>query len=289
MKKIIKSPGSATIINAIATGRGSAFGIDLAIECKAKTQDSQITASNDVGAGTDFMVRCAENVFNEYGISAEEFGIDLSTMSDLPMASGLSSSSALSNGITAVCSKIISEEFDLKPLDDFDIINLAIESSLEAKVTITGAFDDASASYFGGVVVTDNTYRELLIKEKMDEFDVLIHMPDYISKSGSSDVERMKVLSSLVETAFNLAKNREYFKALNMNGLIYAATLGFDSSIAIDALSKGALASGLSGTGSAFVAVCPADRIDDVKQSWEKYEGRIIQTKVNNTGCELIK
>ena len=32
MKTIVRSPGSATIINAIATGFGSAFGIDLAIK-----------------------------------------------------------------------------------------------------------------------------------------------------------------------------------------------------------------------------------------------------------------
>ncbi len=289
MRKIVKSPGSATIINAIATGCGSAFGIDLAIECEAKTQNSGITAKNDVGAPTEFMIDCAKNVFDTYGVSLDEFGIDLSTKSALPMASGLSSSSALSNAITAICSRIISEEFEQKPLNDFDIINLAIESSLKAKVTITGAFDDATASYFGGVVVTDNKYRELLVHEKMDEFDVLVYMPNYISKSGSSDVERMKVLSPLVETAFDIAKSGDYFKALNMNGLIYAATLGFNSSIAIDALSKGALASGLSGTGSAFVAVCPPDKIDDVKQVWQNYDGKIIDTKVNNNGCEFIK
>jgi shikimate kinase len=36
MKKSVRSPGSATIINAIATGFGSAFGIGLDIECDAK-------------------------------------------------------------------------------------------------------------------------------------------------------------------------------------------------------------------------------------------------------------
>lgn len=289
MKKIIKSPGSATIINAIATGYGSAFGIDLCIKCKAKTQNNDITAKNDVGANTEFMVKCAQNVFNKYGISTNEFGIDLSTKSDLPMASGLSSSSALSNGITAICSNIIAEEFNLKPLNDFDIINLAIESSLQSKVTITGAFDDATASYFGGIVVTNNIYRELLVREKMDTFNILIYMPNHISPSGTSDVERMKVLSSLVEIAFNLAKSGDYFKALNLNGLIYSSTLGFNPSIAIDALDQGALASGLSGTGSSFVAICPSDKIDNVKNSWEKYDGRIIETIVNNKGCELIK
>ena len=37
MKKIVRSPGSATIINAIATGFGSAFGIGLDIRCEAQS------------------------------------------------------------------------------------------------------------------------------------------------------------------------------------------------------------------------------------------------------------
>ena len=70
-----------------------------------------------------------------------------------------------------------------------------------------------------------------------------------------------------------------------MNGLIYSATLGFDSAIAIDALEAGAIASGLSGTGSSFVAVVNNDCIDDVEQAWSKYEGKVIKTKVDNDGC----
>ena len=73
-----------------------------------------------------------------------------------------------------------------------------------------------------------------------------------------------------------------------MNGLIYSATLGFDSSIAIDALEAGAIASGLSGTGSSFVAVASEDKIDDIKYSWSKYEGRVIQTKIDNIGCKIL-
>ena len=242
MKKVVRSPGSATIINAIATGFGSAFGIGLDIVCNAKTQSHSITCSNDVGADTSLMELCVSNVFDYYNINTDEFGLDIKTTSELPMASGLSSSSALSNAVTAISSKIISEEFNLEPLSDFDIINLAIESSLKAKVTITGAFDDATASYFGGVTVTDNGARKILIKEPMEELPVLVYMPNFISKSGSSDVNKMKLMAPLVETAFEIAKNKDYFKALNLNGLIYAAALGFDSSIAIEALNAGALA-----------------------------------------------
>ena len=288
MKKSVRSPGSATVINAIAIGFGAAFGIGLDIKCCANTQNSSITCSNDVGAPTTLMEICAKKTFEKYGISSDDFGMNFKTESELPMASGLSSSSALSNAVVSVSSRIIAEEFNLTPLDDFEIINLAIDASLEAKVTITGSFDDATASYFGGVVVTDNKNRKFIIKEKMEEYPVLVYMPNFGSKSGSSDVGRMKVLSPLVETAFGVARSGDYFKALNLNGLIYANTLGFDSNIAIDALEVGAIASGLSGTGSSFVAICEDEEIDDIKETWSKYEGRVIETKVDNIGCQFI-
>lgn len=288
MKKTVRSPGSATIINAIATGFGSAFGIGLEINCVAKTTANSIKCSNDVGADNSLMELCVERVFDHYNINPDEFGITLKTKSTLPMASGLSSSSASSNAIVKVVSSIVSEEFDLNPLDDLEIINMAIDASLEAGVTITGSFDDATASYFGGVVLTNNRKREFIIKERMDEYPILVYMPNFYSKSGDSNPERMKLLAPLVETAFGFAKQRDYFKALNLNGLIYSATLGFDSSIAIDALEAGATASGLSGTGSSFVAVVGPDSIDDVKSAWEKYDGRVIETFVDNDGCQLL-
>ncbi|MDO5823688.1 shikimate kinase [Methanobrevibacter sp.] len=288
MKKIVRSPGSATIINAIATGFGSAFGIGLDIECVAKTTNESIKCSNDVGADTGLMEICVKDVFNHYGIDESEFGIDLKTKSKLPMASGLSSSSASSNAIVKATSSIISEEFNLKPLDDLDIINMAIDASLKAGVTITGSFDDATASYFGGVVVTDNVNRKFIIKEKMGEYSILVYMPDYCSKSGDSNKNRMKLLAPLVETAFEFARNKDYFKALTLNGLIYSAALGFNSSIAIDAIESGAIASGLSGTGSSFVAVAGDDSIDNIKYAWNKYEGMVIETKTDNVGCKIL-
>lgn len=288
MKKSVRSPGSATIINAIATGFGSAFGIGLDIKCDAKTTHGGIGCFNDVGADNTLMELCAQRVFTHYDIDESEFGIDLKTKSSLPMASGLSSSSASSNAIVKVVSSIISEEFNLKPLSDLEVINMAIDASLEAGVTITGSFDDATASYFGGVVVTDNKNREFIIKEKMQDYLILVYMPNYYSKSGDSNPERMKLLAPLVETAFDFACERDYVRALNLNGLIYSATLGFDSTIAVDALQAGALASGLSGTGSSFVAIVDETSIDDVKDAWDKYEGRVIPTHVDNDGCKLL-
>lgn len=302
MKKIVRSPGSATIVNAIATGSGSAFGINLDIVAEVRSTSYGIKCSPDLDIDTSLMELCAKNVFNYYQINFEDnkgdlrsvedvIGIEISTKSDLPPASGLSSSSALSNAVTLATSELIVDEFDKKPMDDLEIVNLAIDSSLEAGVTITGAFDDATASYFGGVTVTDNINREIIIKEKMDNHKLLIYMPNIDSMTANSDVKRMKLLAPLVEMAFEKASQKEYYTALNLNGILYSNALDFDTKIAIDALSAGAIASGLSGTGSAYVAIVDNESKDNVKDIWNSYtdSGRIIETEVDNLGTSIIE
>lgn len=302
MKKIVRSPGSATIVNAIATGSGSAFGINLDIVAEVRSTSYGIKCSPDLDIDTSLMELCAKNVFNHYQINFEDnkedlrsvedvIGIEISTKSDLPPASGLSSSSALSNAVTLAISELIVDEFDKKPMNDLEIVNLAIDSSLEAGVTITGAFDDATASYFGGVTVTDNINREIIIKEKMDNHKLLIYMPNIDSMTANSDVKRMKLLAPLVEMAFEKASQKEYYTALNLNGILYSNALDFDTKIAIDALSAGAIASGLSGTGSAYVAIIDNESKDNIKDIWNSYtdSGRIIETEVDNLGTSIIE
>ena len=179
MVKIVKSPGSATIINAIATGYGSAFGIDLSIKAEARFGKPGIHCSSDLGADPKLMNICVKNVLNHYDIAADNSledsitnldfgtgeGIEIKTESNLPLGSGLSSSSALSNAVVKAAASLIESNFNLNPLSDMELINLGIESSLEAGVTITGAFDDASASYFGGITITDNFNRKLLARD----------------------------------------------------------------------------------------------------------------------------
>ena len=245
---------------------------------------------------------CVEQVLDHYKIgSALDFddilpsldfgngqGIEVNTRSNLPLGSGLSSSSALSNAVVMATAALVASEFCLEPLTDMEMINMGIDASLEAGVTITGAFDDASASYFGGVTVTDNAKREVLHWERMPDYNVLVFMPDKESLSGSSDVDRMKLIAPFVSIAFNMAIDGDYLEALSLNGLLYGNALGFDNNIALDALQAGALASGLSGTGSSFVAIVDESSIDGVKEAWASYDGRVIETTVDNRGTRII-
>ena len=47
-------------------------------------------------------------------------------------------------------------------------------------------------------------------------------------------------------------------------------------------------AAGLSGTGSAYVAIVDDESKDKVKDIWNSYSGKIIETEVDNLGTRLI-
>lgn len=371
MKETVRSPGSATIINAIATGFGSAFGIGLNITTTAKIINSGIKTRSDVNASPDLMEFCVKEIIDYYNylintnvinkndnaknnanmpnskdnINLDDIGFSINTKSNLSRSSGLSSSSATSNGIVKAVAQLLSEELCLKPLSDIEIINLAIDASLKAKVTITGAFDDATASYFGGISVTNNRERKIIIKEPFsinnsinvsdniydnnlvnnlanssdsslvnsqdnssvnnsvnssvnnsisNEIDdsynrVLVYMPKTHAKTSDANLANMKLIAPFVETAFKKAREKKYFEALTLNGILYCTALDFNPKIALDALNEGALASGLSGTGSSFVAIVNSENIDNIKDIWSIYDGNVIETDFDNTGCVFIR
>ncbi len=286
LKTVVKSPGSATVINAIATGCGSAFGIKRYVTAEVELKSSDIICKSDKDVDTSLMELCVKSVLSKFDIDT---GVRVKTYSDLPVASGLSSSSATSNAVTLATVSALSKEYGPDyHMSDMEVLNLAIDASLEAGVTITGAFDDASASFFGGLTVTDNMNRKILKKQDMEKQNILIYMPDKKSLTAQSDILKMKLLSPYVKLAFDQALKGDIYKALTLNGLLYCAALEFNPNIALDALSAGAIAAGLSGTGPSFVAVTDDEALDDVLDSWSSYEGNIIRTEVDNEGTKEI-
>lgn len=287
MDVTVRSPGSATIINAISTGCGSAFGIGLYVTAKACLKPSKMIFKTEEGVNTKLMEICVRNVLEKFNVQT---GIQVETSSTLPVASGLSSSSATSNAVVMATYRTLVDE-GLVPddsLNDYDIINMAIDASLEAGVTITGAFDDASASFFGGLTITHNSRREILHSCQMEEQNILIYMPNRKSLTAQSDVARMKLLAPWVKIAFQEALKGNIYHALTLNGILYSTALNFNAEIALDALDSGALAAGLSGTGPSFVAIVPDDAMSCVHDVWSSYPGRVISTVVDNVGTKVV-
>ncbi len=281
------SYGAATIINAIATGKGAAIGVDLWTKAGVKlTDEPGIIESTIVSDPTEDPVLIEKTVgkvlkfFNLEG----KFGAKVETSSNIPIARGLKSSSAAGNAIALATVAALN-----KKLDDIKIVKLGVGGAIDAKATITGAFDDACASYFGGVVVTDNLKRRIIKRlEIAEDLAVLFHVPAKKTYTVSSDVRRMKGVASLVKIAYKEALKGNYWAALTLNGLIYSSALGYNPSIAVDALMVGALAAGLSGTGPAVTAIVPDEKIDLVKDAWQTYEGEILEARVNHEKAKIV-
>jgi shikimate kinase len=281
------SHGAATIINAIATGKGAAVGVDLWTKAAvALTDDAgsvKVKILSDSQENPVLAEKTARTVLQHFSVE-KEFGAKVETQSNIPVARGLKSSSAAANAIVLATTAALE-----RSLDDVTVVNLGVNAALEAKVTVTGAFDDACASYFGGAVITDNIERKIIKRLEIDENPVvLFYVPPKKTYTAGSNVQRMKSVASAVKIAYREALNGNIWAALTLNGVIYSSALGYDPSPAVDALSAGALAAGLSGTGPAVTAIVPQEKVDSVKDAWQTLEGEIIEAKVNHEKAKVM-
>jgi shikimate kinase len=274
--------GAATIINAIATGKGAAVGVDLWTKAAVAITDDpgtvEVTILSDSSENPVLAQKTVERVLRHFGLE-KEFGATVETQSNIPVARGMKSSSAAANAIALATVAALE-----RSLPDVDVVKLGVDGAVDAKVTITGAFDDACASYFGGVVITDIIKRFELPEAPA----VLFYVPSKKTYTVDSNVKQMKDMAPLVKIAYREALSGSYWAALTMNGLIYSLALGYDISPAVKALTAGALASGLSGTGPAVTAIVPHDKVDLVKEAWRSLEGEILEAQINQEKAKVV-
>jgi shikimate kinase len=281
------SYGAATIVNAIATGKGAAVGVDLWTKASVTLTDEPGTVKvkilSDSSENPVLAQKTVEHVLKHFGLE-KEWGAEVETRSNIPVARGLKSSSVAANAVALATTAALE-----RSLDDVDVVKLGVDGAVDAKVTVTGAFDDACASYFGGVVITDNLERRIVKRFELAEAPaVLFYVPAKKTYTADSDVKRMKDMASVVKIAYREALNGNYWAALTLNGLIYSSALGYDLSPAVDALTAGALASGLSGTGPAVTAIVPEEKIDSVKEVWQKRKGEILEARINQQKAKVV-
>jgi len=270
--------GAATIVNAIATGKGAAFGItletDAVVELSAGAGDIILTDSTE---GGDLVASCVRSIASK-ALGRPEVHGEVHIKSEIPISRGLKSSSAVSNAVVLATNRALGAG-----LPDMDLVLSGIEESIKAGVTITGAFDDASACYFGGVVATDNRAFAILHRAKMDpDLNVLLHVPDRrISKASVKDLDFSPIKKD-VEKAFELALGGEYLKAMELNSRAYSKVLDVSEDVAQDARRKGALAAGISGTGPATAIVCEPSAVGQITGALEKHGGTVLRAHIND-------
>jgi shikimate kinase len=266
--------GAISIVNAIATGKGSALGISLKVTAEVELQKGHglrfITGRNSDRLIKNIIQKTIPKQIIETNM------ISIRVDSEIPIGYGLKSSSAVSNAVALACSQIEREE----NINDYAILEVAARSSLEAKVSLTGAYDDATACYFGGFTVTDNYSRRLIRKERAPEnLYTIILLP---SNTLRGDVRKLRNLSDIFIDAFRFAESGQYWKAMKLNGVLASAALSSSYMPVTAAIEQGALSASISGNGPSIAAVGYEDAVEPIVYALSKFEGKIIVSKVNN-------
>lgn len=264
--------GAISIVNAIATGNGSALGISLKVTAEASLENGQ---------GVRFQTR-KENklisniVYNTLpkDIIAKNL-VSISIESEIPIGFGLKSSSAVSNAVALACSKLVNND-----VHDDAILDAAVRASLDSKISITGAYDDATACYFGGFVLTDNYACKLIRREEApDNLYAIILLPQNATRGNT---RKLSIMSDLFIDAFKLAETGEYWKAMKLNGVLASAVLSEKYEPILAALEKGALGATISGNGPSIAAVAYEDEMQDIISVFANFNGNILVSKINN-------
>ena len=248
MSGIGESHGCISIINGIVNGRAAVLGINLLTEASyseiGTEQYVKVIGSEDTD---DTLVRiCVRRTLEKIGADPSA-GYQVRIKSQIPPSRGLKSSSSVCNAVIKAVLDAHSYDMDI-----MDIIRLGVECAKEAKVTVTGSFDDACGCELGGLIFTENYSTTLIRRVPADGYDAILCIPEYTKERVPR--ERYEAVSGQMEEIQRIAET-DYLKAITLNGRLIAEVTHTDNSIAEKALGAGALAAGISGTGPAIAVI----------------------------------
>ncbi|MGC8636097.1 MAG: shikimate kinase [Thermoprotei archaeon] len=250
--------GGISVVNALGCGFGSTMAVELRAESCALAMPS-----ND---GQEELIRYLSLYMKALGAD-----VSFKVSSEIPRSQGLKSSSAVSVSALSAALSLLDGPIETPSIPLQELLPLQLEpwelellsksryppllSALITKgvgLSVTGAIDDAVASYHGGMSFTDNGhYATLSIREPPDDVSVLIFIMPY----GRGNVRALRDYEEEFRRAFYKALGGDFYDAININGRAVAMAMGYSIKLLKVALAKGALASGVSGNGPSMFAL----------------------------------
>ena len=277
---IARVNGAVSLVNAIAIRKGSTLGIDTYVQTKMTVKEGtgiHITSENKTISS-----RLINKIIERMGPRKvlEKTRLELDFESDIPTGYGLKSSSAISSAVVLACSKAFG-----RPMNDEEVLRLGAKVSIETKVSITGAYDDACACYYGGFVVTDNYAKKIIHSEKcLNRVYAIIFIP---KSRKRGNIRKLKASSSTFDQAWNLAKKSDYWNAMILNGLATSPILSSEPKIIPKLIENGALGASVSGNGPSIAAIVRNDSISKIKKVFSSLDGNTTVSEINNKKAEV--
>jgi shikimate kinase len=296
MSSSVTNPGHAltrgafTIINGIACGKGGACGVGLRFVARVEYTDQPgLVEFHAGGPGAnpdmdDRLVRaCVARLLDRVD-GGDAMGARVETVSQIPSSRGLKSSSAAANAI--ILAGLDAMGHAMEPID---VVQMGVDCALDAGVTLTGAFDDAVSTMFGGAVLTDNEDRNIIEwLEVPSGLEVLFLVPERRIAKSTINRSDFDPIHDEVQHAFELALSGQIAEAINLNGRAYAPIMGVDTTPADAALAAGAWAAGMTGTGPAITVLVAADELEAVLAALAPFNTEIIRTDISSTPGQVL-
>lgn len=272
--------GAVGILNAFSTGRGGALGVDLWTRARVTLRNApgEISGliSTDPNENSKLSIAVVQKTLQHFGYERKVSGV-VTTSSNIPTAVGLKSSSAAANAVALATASALGED-----PDDDALLEIGVNASIECGVSLTGAYDDSFASYYGGAVLTDNERRTVRKNLRVpDDIQLLILVPPRKRYTGLLDRSSFGPIRRISELAYDEAMCGRIWDAITLNGLATSSILGEDPRPALSAIKEGALGAGLSGKGPAIVAAVEKDQARRVRDILAKFDGQVIETRPN--------
>ena len=279
---IVKSVvhGAVSLVNAIATGNGAAVGIDTFVKTTLEVKEGtgiHITSDNKT-ISSRLINKVIQNSVPKKQL--EKTRLELDFQSNIPTGYGLKSSSAISTAVSMVCSKAFQRKFT-----DKKILKIGVESSIQTKVSLTGAYDDACACYYGGFNVTNNYKRSLVLRRPApNNLQAIIFLP---KSRKRGNLKKLKNFKPAFEKAWELAKNGDYWNASILNGIATSSILNSNPELIFKLIEKGAIGATISGNGPSIMAITKKGHNSNIKKEFSSLEGNIIISNINNKKAEV--
>ena len=277
---LTKVNGAVSIVNAIAIGKGATLGIDTFVETRLKKKQGtgiHITSENRT-ISSRLINKVIENMIPNKIL--EKTRLELDFKSDIPTGYGLKSSSAISTAVVLTCAKAFEKE-----ITDEEILKIGAKTSIEAKVSITGAYDDACACYFGGFNVTDNLKMQLVQREiAPKELQAVVFLP---KSRKRGNLKKLKNFKNAFNSSWELAKKSDYWNAGILNGIATSSILNSEPNLIMKLIEKGALCATISGNGPSIMAIANKKNVVRVEKEFSGMDGKTMIANINNKKAEV--
>lgn len=267
--------GGLSVLSAFANGFGSAVAIELPMSVTVTRKSSTVSQKFKV------LSKTIEFLSNEFGISKNyEFTIS----STIPSGRGFKSSSALT--LSAI--KGVLEIEDMK-ISEEELLRLSAQASIYNGTSLTGAMDDLCSSLYGGLCLTDNINRRVIIRREVEKKDLVIAFSKSSRKTSSLKKMNFDLYRKKADRILEMVKENRILDAMETNGYLFGSIFGMDRKIVSYLFSAGATYSGVSGKGPGIFGIFEdqKDAIEALKNFPYNEQYETIRSSLSNKGIQV--